>query len=83
MAKPDIWYVAFEASGQSGSAGNEPKKRLFKSEIDAKLFTSEILARGWQAFAGTVDDYEPSCSIAKSDIKEWAAQLAPTPRVVL
>jgi hypothetical protein len=46
--------------------------RTFKSEIDAKLFAREILAKGWTATAGTLNPYQPKRTIAASQIEDWA-----------
>jgi hypothetical protein len=46
--------------------------RTFKSEIDAKLFAREILAKGWTATAGTLNPHQPKRTIAASQIEDWA-----------
>ena len=76
MAQPDIWYVAFEPkkpskSDDSGS-GAVRSTRTFKSEIDAKLFAMQILAKGWSASAGTLNPHQPKQIVAPSQIERWA-----------
>ena len=47
MTKPDIWYVAFSPGGESDVNNGTPRStRTFKSEVDAKLFALQILAKG-------------------------------------
>jgi hypothetical protein len=76
MAQPDIWYVAFEPqkplkSDDSGT-GAVRSTRTFKSEIDAKLFAMQILAKGWSASAGTLNPHQPKQIVAPSQIERWA-----------
>lgn len=75
MTKPDIWYVAF---GPDKSVKSEPRvvngvrtTKTFKSEIDAKLFAREILAKGWTATAGTLNPHQPKRTIAASQVEDW------------
>ena len=42
-----------------------------KSEIDAKLFAMQILAKGWSASAGTLNPYQPKQVIATSQVEHW------------
>jgi hypothetical protein len=46
--------------------------RTFKSEVDAKLFAVQILAKGWTASAGTLNPYQPKQVIPASQIERWA-----------
>jgi len=46
--------------------------RTFKSEVDAKLFATQILAKGWSASAGTLNPHQPKQIIAPSQIERWA-----------
>jgi hypothetical protein len=75
MTKPDIWYVAFgpDKSVKSDTRvnGGVRTTKTFKSEIDAKLFAREILAKGWTATAGTLNPYQPKRVIAASQIDDW------------
>jgi hypothetical protein len=76
MAQPDIWYVAFGPdktfkSDDSG-IGAVRSTRTFKSEIDAKLFAMQILAKGWSASAGTLNPHQPEQIVAPSQIERWA-----------
>lgn len=78
MTKPDIWYVAFSPDRNCNlSDGAARSTRTFKSEIDAKLFAMQILAKGWTASAGTLNPYQPKQVIAASQIENWAD---PAPR---
>lgn len=75
MTKPDTWYVAFGPdrtvrSDARASSGVRTTK-TFKSEIDAKLFAREILAKGWTATAGTLNPHQPKRTIAASHIEDW------------
>ncbi len=72
MTKPDIWYVAFSRDESSDLSGGAPRTtRTFKSEIDAKLFAMQILAKGWRASAGTLNPHQPKQVIAASQIEHW------------
>jgi hypothetical protein len=70
MTKPDIWYVAFSPDKPNG--GMARSTRTFKSEVDAKLFALQILAKGWTASAGTLNPHQPKQIIASSQIERWA-----------
>ncbi len=73
MTKPDIWYVAFSPDKDSDLSGDMARStRTFKSEIDAKLFAMQILAKGWAASAGTLNPHQPKQIIASSQIERWA-----------
>lgn len=70
MTKPDTWYVAF--GPDKTEDGAQRSTRTFKSEIDAKLFTMQILAKGWTASAGTLAADQPKRVIGASQIEHWA-----------
>jgi hypothetical protein len=76
MTKPDIWYVAFgpdkSVKSDGRAAGTVRTTKTFKSEIDAKLFARQILAKGWTASAGTLNPHQPKQTIAASQIEQWA-----------
>ena len=76
MAYPDIWYVAFEPKKplkpDDGGTRAVRSTRTFKSEIDAKLFAMQILAKGWSASAGTLNPHQPRQIVAPSQIEHWA-----------
>ena len=73
MTKPDTWYVAFSPEKHGDLNNGSPRStRTFKSEIDAKLFASQILAKGWSASAGTLNPHQPKQVIAASQIEDWA-----------
>ena len=76
MTQPDIWYVAYgpdeTVKTDDRAAGTVRSTRTFRSEIDAKLFAMQILAKGWSASAGTLNPHEPKQVIAASQIEEWA-----------
>jgi hypothetical protein len=76
MAQPDIWYVAFEPQRTlkpaDGGLSAARSTRTFKSEIDAKLFAMQILAKGWSASAGTLIPHQPKQIVAPSQIERWA-----------
>ena len=76
MTQPDIWYVAFgrdRAVKTDASATVRPRStRTFKSEVDAKLFAMQVLAKGWSANAGTLNPHQPKQIIAASQIERWA-----------
>ena len=73
MTRPDIWYVAFSPDRNSEhNDGKARSTRTFKSEIDAKLFAMQILAKGWSASAGTLNPHQPKQVIASSQIERWA-----------
>src|SRR5262249_50672776 len=71
MTKPDTWYVAFSPDKIDDlNDGTARSTRTFKSELDAKLFAMQILAKGWSASAGTLN--QPKRVIASSQIERWA-----------
>jgi hypothetical protein len=76
MTQPDIWYVAFgpdKAVKTDDSAESAVRStRTFKSEVDAKLFAMQILAKGWTASAGTLNPHQPKQIVAPSRIEHWA-----------
>jgi hypothetical protein len=77
MTQPDIWYVAFgpdKAVKTDDSATNSTARstRTFKTEVDAKLFAMQILAKGWTASAGTLNPYQPKQIVGPGDVERWA-----------
>jgi hypothetical protein len=76
MTQPDIWYVAYRrdkaVKADDSAAGAVRSTRTFKSEIDAKLFAIQVLAKGWSASAGTLNPHQPKQIIAASQIEGWA-----------
>jgi hypothetical protein len=71
MTKPDIWYVAFGPE-KTEDGDTQRSTRTFKSEIDAKLFVAQILAKGWRASAGTLNPHQPKQIVPPSQIERWA-----------
>jgi hypothetical protein len=75
MTKPDTWYVAFgpDRTIKSDTRATGPARttKTFKSEIDAKVFAREIMAKGWTATAGTLNPVQPKRTIAASQIDDW------------
>ena len=59
-------YTKTEDGGVSRST------RTFKSEVDARLFAMQVLAKGWTATAGTLNPHQPKQVIAASQIERWA-----------
>ena len=77
MTQPDIWYVAFgpdKTVKTDDSAGTSMVRstRTFKTEVDAKLFAMQILAKGWTASAGTLNPHQPKQVVPPSQIETWA-----------
>jgi hypothetical protein len=77
MTQPDIWYVAFGPdktvkADDGAAAGTVRSTRTFKTEIDAKLFAMQILAKGWTASAGTLNPYQPKRIVGPADVERWA-----------
>ena len=76
MTQPDIWYVAFgpdKALKTDVSVSNAVRStRTFKTEVDAKLFAMQILAKGWTASAGTLNPHQPKRIVGASQIEVWA-----------
>ena len=76
MTQPDIWYVAYRrdqaVKTDDSAAGTVRSTRTFKSEVDAKLFAIQVLAKGWSASAGTLNPHQPKQIIAASQIEGWA-----------
>jgi hypothetical protein len=76
MTQPDIWYVAYgpDKTVKTDDSADGPVRstRTFKSEVDAKLFAMQILAKGWSASAGTLNPHQPKQVIGASQIEKWA-----------
>jgi len=76
MTQPDTWYVAFgpdkTVKTDDGAAAAARLTRTFKSEVDAKLFAMQILAKGWTASAGTLNPHQPKQMVGASQIELWA-----------
>ena len=70
MTQPDIWYVAFgpdkAVKTDDSATGPVRSTRTFKSEVDAKLFAMQILAKGWSATAGTLNPHQPKQIVGSS-----------------
>lgn len=71
MTKPDIWYVTFSQDNSLDGTADR-STRTFKTEIDAKLFAMQILAKGWSASAGTLNPHQPKQIVPPSQIERWA-----------
>jgi hypothetical protein len=76
MTQPDIWYVAFApdkaVQTDDSASGAVRSTRTFKSEVDAKLFAMQILAKGWSVSAGTLNPHQPKQIVGASQIESWA-----------
>jgi hypothetical protein len=76
MTQPDTWYVAFgpdkAVKTDDSATGAVRSTRTFKSEVDAKLFAMQILAKGWSASAGTLNPHQPKQVVGSSRIEHWA-----------
>jgi hypothetical protein len=76
MTQPDIWYVAFgpdkALKTDASVSGTVRSTRTFKTEVDAKLFAVQILAKGWSASAGTLNPHQPKQVVGPSQIERWA-----------
>jgi len=76
MTQPDTWYVAFgpdkAVKTDNGATGPVRSTRTFKSEVDAKLFAMQILAKGWSVTAGTLNPHQPKQIVGSSQIERWA-----------
>src|SRR5450756_541480 len=76
MTQSDTWYVAFgpdkAVKTDDSASGGVRSTRTFKSEVDAKLFAMQILAKGWTASAGTLNPHQPKQVVAPSQIEYWA-----------
>jgi hypothetical protein len=76
MTQPDIWYVAYgrdkTLKTDHTAAGTVRSTRTFKSEVDARLFAKQVLAKGLSANAGTLNPHQPKQTIAASQIENWA-----------
>ncbi|MDE2468691.1 MAG: hypothetical protein KGL35_08105 [Bradyrhizobium sp.] len=77
MTQPDIWYVTFGPdkamnTDDGASAGRVRSTRTFKTEVDAKLFATQILAKGWTASAGTLNPYQPKQVVGPAEVERWA-----------
>jgi hypothetical protein len=76
MTQPDTWYVAFgpdkAVKTDDSATGLVRSTKTFKSEVDAKLFAMQILAKGWSATAGTLNPYQPKQIVGSAQIERWA-----------
>jgi len=76
MTQPDIWYVAYgpdkTIKTDDRATSVVRSTRAFKSEVDAKLFAMQILAKGWTASAGTLNPHQPKQVVGSSEIEWWA-----------
>jgi hypothetical protein len=73
MKHGDIWYVTFGPDKADKAAESMARStRTFKSEIDAKLFAMQILAKGWCASAGTLNPHQPKQVVGPAQIEQWA-----------
>jgi hypothetical protein len=76
MTQPDIWYVAYgpdkTIKTDDSATGLVRSTKTFKSEVDAKLFAMQILAKGWSVNAGTLNPYQPKRTVGSSQIERWA-----------
>ncbi len=74
MTQPDIWYVAFgpNKDEDDSAKGVARATRTFKSEVDAKLFAMQILAKGWIASAGPSNPHQPKRVIGAAEVERWA-----------
>ena len=76
MTQPDTWYVAFgpdkAVKTDDSATGVVRSTRTFKSEVDAKLFAMQILAKGWSVSAGTLNPPQPKQIVGSSQIEHWA-----------
>jgi hypothetical protein len=75
MTQPDIWYVAYgpdkPIKTDDSVTGAVRSTRTFPSEVDAKLFAKQILAKGWTASAGTLNPHQPKQVVGASQIEQW------------
>jgi hypothetical protein len=76
MTQPDIWYVTFgpdkAVKTDDRAMSTVRSTRTFKTEVDAKLFVMQILAKGWTASAGTLNPHQPKQVVGSSHIEKWA-----------
>src|ERR1700733_564719 len=76
MTQPDIWYVAYgpdkTVKTDARVMGSVRSTRTFKTEVDAKLFAMQILAKGWSASAGTLNPHQPKKIVGPSEMERWA-----------
>jgi hypothetical protein len=73
MKHSDTWYVTFGPDKTGETVESTARStRTFKSEIDAKLFAMQILAKGWSASAGTINPHQPKQVVGPSQIERWA-----------
>ena len=76
MTQPDTSYVAFgpdkAVKTDDSATGVVRSTRTFKSEVDAKLFAMQILAKGWSVSTGTLNPHQPKQIVGSSQIEHWA-----------
>ena len=77
MSQPDIWYVAFGPdkavkTDDAAATSTVRSTRTFRTEVDAKLFAMQILAKGWNASAGTLNPHQPKQIVGPAEVARWA-----------
>jgi hypothetical protein len=72
MTQPDIWYVVYGPDKAIKTDAGTVRTRTFKSEVDAKLFAMQVLAKGWSASAGTLNHHQPKKIVGFAEIERWA-----------
>lgn len=73
MTRGDTWFVTYGPDRTDESVASMVRStRTFKSEVDAKLFALQVLAKGWTASAGTINPHQPKQVIGPSRIERWA-----------
>jgi hypothetical protein len=76
MTQRDTWYVAYgpdkTLKTDVNASGPVRSTRTFKSEVDAKLFAMQILAKGWSVSAGTLNPHQPKQVVGASQVERWA-----------
>jgi hypothetical protein len=76
MTQPDTWYVAYgpdkAVKTDDSATGGVRSTQTFKSELDARLFATQILAKGWTASAGTLNPHLPKRTVGASQVERWA-----------
>jgi hypothetical protein len=75
MTNPDVWYVSYRSNILPRQQGEESRPvrgtRRFATEIEARKFAEEIVAKGWSAIAGTLNPHKPRKVVPSMRILDW------------
>jgi hypothetical protein len=73
----DMWYVSYRSNILPRREGEESRPvratRKFATEIEARKFAEEVVAKGWSAIAATINPRKPRKMVPSTRILDWIA----------